>query len=87
MTGKITINHTSKYWYISSEDLGDIGLESDEPINVTQCKKSYRKQTGDYGDIEAIPMSRCGLYLSDVDIMSYEIKLDWSNRAWNELKD
>ena len=80
MTTELFTGTKSKYWYISSAGLGDIGLESDEAITIDECIESYRKQADDWEEIAVYPTNRYELYLTEVDIMSYEYELDWHNR-------
>lgn len=73
MNENININK-SKYWIISDSEYGDIGIEFDRPMNEQSAITYYKQQYDiDYllldAIIEAYPVTKSELYLSNLDIL------------------
>lgn len=69
MTTKIE-EKKSRYWFISSPDIGDIGLDMLIKVDKKQALAFYQEQMMDYvEDIEIYPTTKHELYLSDLDIL------------------
>lgn len=69
MTVKIE-EKKSRYWFISSPEIGDIGLDMLTKVNERQALAYYQEEMLDFvEDIEIFPTTARDLYLSNVDIL------------------
>ena len=64
----------SKYWIISDSEYGDIGIEFERPMSEQTAITYYKQQFDiDYllldATIEAYPVTKAELYLSELDIL------------------
>lgn len=64
----------SKYWIISDSEYGDIGIEFERPMSEQTAITYYKQQFDiDYllldAIIEAYPVTKSELYLSNLDIL------------------
>ena len=64
----------SKYWIISDSEYGDIGIEFERPMSEQRAITYYKQQFDiDYllldATIEAYPVTKAELYLSELDIL------------------
>lgn len=60
----------SRYWIVSSAELGDIGIDMLVKSDMNQVLDYYQTETLDFTeDIDIYPVSKYDLYASELDIL------------------